>query len=222
MTVEPKKPSRQEISAGIIVYKQSDKGPQFLVLYHGHSYWNFAKGKIESAEDSLEAAFRETEEETGIARKDLRLHGGFRTNERFTFRREGQQVYKTVIFYLAESSTSHVVISDEHSGFGWFPISEARRVLGKYRDSQRVLKQACDFLFPRKQGHGRPPTPQSTQRNNTHGQPHPPKTVVPNGIQRKSIRPHAQNPAWQGGNVRRNRPGPWRPARRQSGGERTQ
>ncbi len=137
---------KREISAGIIIYRKTKEGPKFLILYHGHDYWNFAKGKIESEERSLAAAFRETREETGLGTKDLRLMENFKVYERFTFRRSGQPVFKIVIFYLAETDEEKIDISSEHQGYGWFLYREAKKILGRYRDSQRVLRQAYEFL----------------------------------------------------------------------------
>jgi 8-oxo-dGTP pyrophosphatase MutT (NUDIX family) len=142
---------KREISAGIIVYRKTKEGPKFLILYHGHDYWNFAKGKIESEERSFAAAVRETREETGLTSRDLRIHNNFKVYERFTFKRSGQPVFKIVIFYLAETNVEAVKISSEHQGYGWFLFREARKILGRYRDSQRVLNQAYDFLRRRTQ-----------------------------------------------------------------------
>ncbi|MBI2888467.1 MAG: NUDIX domain-containing protein [Candidatus Liptonbacteria bacterium] len=151
---------RQEISAGIIAYRKTKEGPKFLILYHGHDYWNFAKGKIESEERSLAAAFRETREETGLTPRDLRLAQDFKVYERFSFRRNGQPVFKSVIFYLAETDIETVKISSEHQGYGWFLYREARKILGRYRDSQRVLRQAFEFLRQKRYGAAaRPGTP---------------------------------------------------------------
>ena len=136
----------QEISAGILVYRKTIEGPKFLLLYHGHDYWNFAKGKIENEEKSFEAAVRETREETGLTARDLRFIRNFKTYERFNFKRSGKMIYKTVIFYMAETNEPRIRISKEHQGYGWFLYREASRILGKYRDSQKVLKNAYDFL----------------------------------------------------------------------------
>jgi 8-oxo-dGTP pyrophosphatase MutT (NUDIX family) len=91
------KKTKKEISAGIIVYRRTQEGPKFLILYHGHNYWNFPKGKIESEEKSLAAALRETREETGLSGQDLHLVKNFKTYERFYFRRAGQAYFKIVI-----------------------------------------------------------------------------------------------------------------------------
>ncbi len=138
--------TRREISAGIIVYRRTEEGPKFLILYHGHNYWNFPKGKIESEERSLAAALRETKEETGLTGGDLRLVKNFKTYERFYFRRAGQPYFKIVIFYLAETSNPVIKVSKEHQGYAWLLYPEGQKILGKYRDSQKVLKHAYDFL----------------------------------------------------------------------------
>lgn len=144
---------KRKASAGIIVFRRTTEGPEFLILYHGRGYWNFPKGKIESEEKSLTAALRETREETGLAADGLRLIDGFKVYERFYFRRLGQPYFKVVIFYLAETAKSNIRLSKEHRGYGWFLYPEGRKILSKYRDSQAVLKQAYDFL--RAKGMGR-------------------------------------------------------------------
>lgn len=145
------KATMQEISAGVIVFRRTKDGPVFLILYNGGDYWNFPKGKIEGKEQSFETAVRETCEETGIDLKDLRVLRNFRAEERFVFRRNRQRIAKTIIFYAAETRKMRVHLAEKthgerHQGFGWFPYREATRILGKYRESQKVLKLAYDFI----------------------------------------------------------------------------
>lgn len=139
------KPVR-EISAGLVVYRQTDEGPKFLLLYHGGRYWNFPKGKIEAEEKSLEAAIRETAEETGLQETDLRMKRKFKAHERYGFFRNKRRIFKIVIFYLAETKTRQIKLSKEHEGFGWFLYRDARNLLRSYKDSETVLRQAYAFL----------------------------------------------------------------------------
>lgn len=174
----------REISAGIIAYRTTAEGPRFLILYHGHNYWNFPKGKIESEEKSFQTAVREVREETGLTRNDLRFNDNFKTSENFTFWRNKEKIYKTIVFYLAETTQQRIKLPEQtdaqgekHEGYGWFTYKEALKVLTK-EDSQRVLKQAYNFLrnielrkrgVPRRPGQeagGRPqggPVPQERQ-----------------------------------------------------------
>jgi 8-oxo-dGTP pyrophosphatase MutT (NUDIX family) len=115
-------------------------------LYHGGSYWNFPKGHIEKEERDIAAALRETKEEAGLSARELRLIHDFKAYERFSFRRGSQTIFKVVIFYLAETRSHDIKISNEHQGYGWFSFRDATKILGKYRDSQKVLRQAFEFL----------------------------------------------------------------------------
>lgn len=143
---EEKKERKKEISAGLVVVRRTPEGPKFLILYHRKDYWNFPKGKIENEEKSFQAALRETEEETGIPRRSLRVVRNFKVYERFTFRRGSDSVFKVVIFYLAYTSTSRVNVSEEHQGYGWFLFRDGLKILGKHRESQKVLQRAYDFV----------------------------------------------------------------------------
>ncbi len=145
----------KEISAGIIIYRKTKEGIKFLLLYHSGGYWNFPKGKIEAEEKSFQTALREIKEETGLSRDDLKFNQHFKTYEKFTFWRKienkPQRVFKTVIFYLAETKRKAIKISEikggqPHEGFGWFTYREALKILSKHKDSQRVLKQAHETL----------------------------------------------------------------------------
>lgn len=167
----PAKPLAREISAGVIVFRRTKDGPVFLILYNGGDYWNFPKGKLEHEERSFEAAIRETCEETGIDAKDMRVLRNFRAEERFVFRRNRQKIAKTIIFFVAETRKTTVRLAEKthgerHQGYGWFPYREATRILGKYRESQKVLKQAYDFIC----GKSAPHRVSNPQRTNPHVQ----------------------------------------------------
>ncbi|MFH1246204.1 MAG: NUDIX domain-containing protein [Candidatus Liptonbacteria bacterium] len=192
MTIERKPVTKREISAGIIVYKKTEEGLKFLILYHGHNYWNFPKGKIESEEKSLEAALRETREETELSNRNLKLVQNFKAYERFYFRRAGQPVYKIVIFYLAETDATEIAISHEHNGYAWFSFNEAKRILGKYRDSQRVLKQVCDFLKKPEQKGDREQALHNNEQKHAE-------------LRRRSTRTYRPSSPWEGNSIRRNR-----------------
>lgn len=141
----------REISAGIIIYRKTEDGPKFLLLYHGRGYWNFPKGKIESEEKSFQAAVRETREETGLNRNDLKFVNNFKVSEKFSFWRrvneKNVRVFKIVIFYFAETGKREIRISEEHGGYAWFTYKEAIKILLKHKDSQKVLTQAHDLLL---------------------------------------------------------------------------
>jgi len=152
---------KKQIVAGFVVYRRTHEGTKYLLLYRRGNYWNFPKGHFEMGERGLDTALRETEEETGLKRLDLRIIPGFRAYEKFSFRRGQQTIHDTVILYLAETKNPRVVISPrEHSGFAWFLYQDALRALGnKYLGTKRVLKQADDFLHRRGPHRRVPPRP---------------------------------------------------------------
>jgi len=137
---------KKEITAGIIVFRKTHEGPKFLLLYHRGSYWNFPKGHVEREEKSLEAAIRETFEETGLRRGDLGVVPNFKTYERFYFHRDKETIFKIVIIFLAETREARVRVSSEHQGYGWFLFKDAKKILGKYRENQKILGYAYNFL----------------------------------------------------------------------------
>lgn len=135
------------VSAGIIVFRRTDEGVKFLILYHGGDYWNFPKGKLEATERSWQAAFREVREETGLKRNELKLVGDFKAFEKFYFKRGSDKIFKVVILYLAETSQSTITLSHEHEGYGWFTFSQAKKMLSHHKDNLRILQQAHTYLM---------------------------------------------------------------------------
>ena len=136
---------QRQISAGIVIYRNTSEGAKFLFLYRGKGYWNFPKGKIEGKESTIETAFREVAEETGLERKSLKIIPGFKVYDRYFFIQDKDSISKLVIFFLAESLTGDVKISDEHVGYVWFSFREAMRVL-KHKNTKLILKKAYDYL----------------------------------------------------------------------------
>jgi len=162
-----------QISAGIIIYRYTKEGIKFLLLYHGHNYWNFPKGKIEKDENAIITALREVYEETGLKRSSLKFKKGFKTSERYMFRakEDKSKIFKIVTFYLAETSEPIIKVSKEHLGYGWFSLSESIRVLYRYKNTAEIIKKAYylirkdNHFFARagqKRFHSRPAFPETT------------------------------------------------------------
>ena len=199
---------KKEFSAGLIVYRETQQGPKFLLLYHGGRYWNFPKGHIEYKraekpvittsfesdeaaqgeewsvrETSKEAALRETFEETGIKPEKLDIKKGFRAVERFNFFRNREHIFKIVIFYIAETKETEIEIPAERegvepfNGFGWFLYKDARYILAPYKDSQKLLRSAYEFIRPKTEDAGvkerAQATPRYGERRREDGRPRP-------------------------------------------------
>jgi bis(5'-nucleosidyl)-tetraphosphatase len=149
-------PTGREVSAGVIIYRETPEGPKFLLLYHGGRYWNFPKGKLDG-ESRFEAAKREVREETGIGPNDLRFREQFRVKDRFVFMRGKERIFKTVTFFLAETRNAQVKLDlkadeaegERHDGYGWFLYHDALRML-MAPNLKRNLKRAYALIVPRK------------------------------------------------------------------------
>ncbi len=147
------------ISAGIIIFRKTPEGPKFLLLYHGHGYWNFAKGKMEISERSWQTALREVREETGLKSNELKFIENFKTYERFFLTRGKEKVLKIVILYLAETRQPQITVSHEHEGYGWFSFNDAKKLMIKYKENIKILQNVYDFLHRRPANPNRAPKP---------------------------------------------------------------
>ena len=139
-----------EKSSGAIIYRKEENNIYYLLLRYkslakkGVDYWGFAKGHIEAGESEKQTTTREIEEETGI--KDLFFKQGFRYVIRYTFRKLGKTVSKTVSFYVAETKTKEVNVSFEHIGYQWIKFNQALKEL-HFENDKKMLKQANKFIL---------------------------------------------------------------------------
>jgi 8-oxo-dGTP pyrophosphatase MutT (NUDIX family) len=157
--------NNKEVSAGIIIYRRTKEGPKFLILYNGGPYWNFPKGKLAEGERSFRAALREVWEETGLSFRDLKFSERFRVEDKFTYVRNRQKIFKTVTYYLAETSKSYVRLNikpedipgEKHQGYGWFLYRDALRIL-KAPNLKNSLSKAYSLISGKNTGRA-PATP---------------------------------------------------------------
>src|SRR5947208_17195757 len=82
-------------SAGAVVFRRTERGPRLLVL-RAYKNWDFPKGTIEPGESELDAATRETAEETGPA--DLEFPFGYEHQDTLAY--AGRKVAR---YFLADT-----------------------------------------------------------------------------------------------------------------------
>jgi 8-oxo-dGTP pyrophosphatase MutT (NUDIX family) len=134
----------REISAGVILFRNLPQR-EYLLLDYG-SHWDFPKGHIEVGEDPQITAARELQEETGI--RDARFVPGFKEGMRYFYRKAGEGMLKVVIYFLAETASGNVTLSDEHAGYLWLPYEPALKRL-TFKNARDLLTKAHDFLNTR-------------------------------------------------------------------------
>jgi 8-oxo-dGTP pyrophosphatase MutT (NUDIX family) len=141
----------KEMSAGAIVFRRDARGkPLYLLLHYPSSskvkreYWDFAKGHIEKGETQIETVKREVQEETSL--QDLTIIAGFKETISYMFQAKGQKIFKTVVFYLGETRSKDVKISEEHVAYLLLPFETAILKL-KFPNAKKLLKKADNLIF---------------------------------------------------------------------------
>ncbi len=132
-----------EKSAGAVVFRLENNQRFYLLLHYTGGHWDFPKGNIEKGETEEQTTKREIQEETGIT--DTIIAHDFKEKIKYFYRREGQQIVKEVIYFLAETKIIDVKVSFEHVGFEWLPFGGALEKI-TFKNSKEVLKKAEEFL----------------------------------------------------------------------------
>ena len=118
----------RRLSAGTVPVRMVENGPRYLLL-RAYRYWDFPKGEVRAGETPLNAARRETAEETGL--RDLRFPWGYGFYETPPY---GQN--KVARYYLAQAPHGEVRLGvnrelgrPEHHEFRWLRYDDAKALL---------------------------------------------------------------------------------------------
>ena len=135
--------SRNEISCGALVYCIENQVIKFLLLQYSQGHWDFPKGNNEKGETYLETTRREIKEETSIC--DIVFIDRFEKEISYKYRRKNEKISKKVIYFLAKTKATNVVLSSEHTDFVWEPYENALKRL-TYKNAKEILTQGSSFL----------------------------------------------------------------------------
>jgi 8-oxo-dGTP pyrophosphatase MutT (NUDIX family) len=132
--------TEREISYGGVVVRDREV---MVITPRGRSrVLGLPKGGRNADETPEEAAAREVREETGITAVVRDLLG----DVRYTYRRGGRRVAKTVHFYLCEFVSGDTADHDhEVDDARWIPLEEARTRLS-YPGEREMIERALSIL----------------------------------------------------------------------------
>ncbi|KHJ47019.1 putative Bis(5'-nucleosyl)-tetraphosphatase [Trichuris suis] len=134
-----------EKAAGFVVFKRVDGLIKYLLLQASDRdhHWTPPKGHLDEGETDLDAAIRETREESGLERNDYSIIPDFRHVMKYLA--NGKP--KEVVYMLAElrNLNTKVELSHEHQKFEWCPLLEACQLV-KYPETISLLQEVEAFL----------------------------------------------------------------------------
>lgn len=134
-----------EKSAGVVVFRRKGSVKEYLILKYGTKHWDFPKGHLEGNESSIEAAIRETKEETGL---NVKIIEGFKETISYMFRTnysQGEIIYKNVDFFTGEVDLNEKVkLSHEHSEYRWETYEDAMNSL-TFQNAKNILSKVHSF-----------------------------------------------------------------------------
>jgi phosphoribosylformimino-5-aminoimidazole carboxamide ribotide isomerase len=134
-------------SAGIIPYRNTEHGPEFLLLFNlFFEQWQFPRGGVASGETDLQCARRELIEETGLEIRHV--HEDCRVELHYTASIRNYEIDRTVVYYLAEVATGEICFGDEdHCEASWVGPQEAWELLTETGPEQLpALDAAVGYL----------------------------------------------------------------------------
>jgi 8-oxo-dGTP pyrophosphatase MutT (NUDIX family) len=131
-------------SAGVVIFRRAKNRIYYLLLHYSLGHWGFSKGNIEKGENISQTIRRETIEETGI--RDIEFISGFKETTKYFYKLKGKNIFKIVIYLLAETKTEKVSLSSEHIDFKWLPYQEALKQL-TFKSSKQALSQAHKIVL---------------------------------------------------------------------------
>jgi len=134
-----------EKKAGAVVYARQEDQIYFAFVHDVFGYWTLSKGSIEEGENEQEGAIREIKEEMGL---DIKIKELLGRNEYIANHPEKGKIRKQVVFFLAESEYTDIVLEKGTGGLDdarWFSLNEVTS-LKMYDNMIPLLTKAIEIL----------------------------------------------------------------------------
>lgn len=132
-------------SVGIILFRKTSKGINFLLVKHRQGHWGFPKGHREKGERKIDTAKRELEEETGI-KKPVLFNNKVLFTESYKIKKNGGVVTKRVDYYIASTDNRNIKYDGkEIINAKWFTLNKSAEKI-KFLNTIRILKKAHKII----------------------------------------------------------------------------
>lgn len=129
-----------ETSFGIIPLVFQNGRPYAFIVKKSHgNFWAFPKGHPEKGETlPIETAQRELKEETSL--DVLEVYSEEPYKERYVFFKEEAKINKTVLLFVARTTTEYKIDYEEIIDAKWIPLDELDCHL-TYEESKNIARQ---------------------------------------------------------------------------------
>ena len=134
---------RFEKSCGAVVFMRTRKGIKYVLVQSKTGMYGFPKGHVESGETETQTALREISEEVGMCPTIL---DGFRFEDSY-FLPNDRNVYKTVVYFLAESNGEPIVFAKDELLYAKLVSYEKGMMLLRHESLRKILMEANAFLM---------------------------------------------------------------------------
>lgn len=143
---DPYKTKKMKIdqSYGIIPLRFLDGEPQVLLVKHVSGYWAFPKGHAKPLETPYQAAERELQEETGLRVKYYLSQDVL--CEKYSFRWQEEDVFKTVHYFLAEVAGDVVLQEIEIQASQWLSLQSAYECM-TFPEGKQLCQEITGYIF---------------------------------------------------------------------------
>ncbi len=133
-------PMKEEIAYGIIPLSKNHT--EVLIIQHAKgAYWSFPKGHEEPDESPQQTAKRELHEETGLIVLNFLNYPPL--HEDYTFVRDGQNIHKSVTYFIAEVSRDLHLQEGEVLDAKWCPLSDLENLM-TFEEGKKLAKQLLE------------------------------------------------------------------------------
>jgi ADP-ribose pyrophosphatase YjhB (NUDIX family) len=130
-------------SYGIIPYRLTPNGCEFLLIRQTQGHWTFPKGHSEGNETAIQSALREFREETGLEEVHIIESPSFITQ--YEFPSATGMVEKTVVYFLGEVRSGQTLHTEanEVQDAAWLSYTEALSRL-TFDSMKELFRSAVD------------------------------------------------------------------------------